>query len=63
MSGGDRPDPQTDVYFALYTLAMRTGRTRSQQEVAALLAAAGFSDIRRPRAFRPFVTAVVTATK
>lgn len=63
MSGGDRPDPQTDLYFALYTLAMRTGRTRSQQEIAALLAAAGFTAIRRPAAFRPFVTAVVTATK
>ncbi len=61
MSGGDRPDPRTDVYFALYTLAMRTGRTRSQAEIADLLAAAGFTGIAAPRPFRPFVTAVVTA--
>lgn len=63
MSGGDRPDPQTDVYFAFYTLAMRTGRTRSQAEIAALCRAAGFGQLRLHRARRPYVTAVVTAVK
>lgn len=60
MSGGARPDPQTDVYFAVYTLAMRTGRTRSQAEVAGLLRAAGFEGIAAPASLRPYVTCVVT---
>ena len=63
MSGGDRPDRATDVYFALYTLAMQTGRTRSGAEIAALLAAAGFENIRIHWGYRPFVTSAVTASK
>lgn len=63
MSGGARPDPQTDVYFAFYTLAMRTGRTRSQSEIAELCRVAGFSEVRLHRPRRPYVTAVVTAVK
>lgn len=63
MSGGDRPDRATDTYFAFYTAAMRTGRTRSGAEVAALLGAAGFSQIKVIRGFRPFVTSVVTARR
>ncbi|MGR3433359.1 MAG: methyltransferase [Shimia sp.] len=52
-----------DTYFALYTLAMRTGRTRTSDEIATLLRAAGFGDVRIPRAPRPFVTSVVQARK
>ena len=63
MSGGDRPDRATDVYFALYTLAMQTGRTRSAAEIASLLAAAGFENIRIHCGYRPFVTSAVTANK
>jgi demethylspheroidene O-methyltransferase len=63
MSGGDRPDPATDVYFAVYTLAMQTGRTRSAVEITALCAAAGFQDIRARRGHRPFVTSSVTARR
>jgi demethylspheroidene O-methyltransferase len=63
MSGGGRPDPATDVYFAVYTLAMQTGRTRSAAEIAALCAEAGFSDIKILKGFRPFVTSAVTATR
>lgn len=63
MSGGAWPERATDVYFALYTLAMRTGRTRSADEIATHLSEAGFSSIRCPRARRPFVTRVVTATR
>jgi demethylspheroidene O-methyltransferase len=51
------------VYFALYTLAMQTGQTRSPSRIAALLKAAGFEDIAIPRTHRPFVTSVVTARK
>ncbi len=63
MSGGSRPDPATDIYFAIYTLAMRTGRTRSATEIAGLLRAAGFDDIRKRQGDRPYVTSVVTATR
>ena len=63
MSGGDRPDRTTDVYFAVYTLAMQTGRTRSAAEIARLLTGAGFANIRIQTGFRPFITSVITATK
>ena len=61
MSGGARPDPATDIYFAVYTLAMQTGRTRSAAELSAMLAASGFVAIRALPGPRPFVTSVVTA--
>lgn len=63
MSGGARPDPQTDIYFAVYTLAMRTGRTRSADEIGQALVNAGFTAIQAPRPPRPFITAVVTARR
>lgn len=63
MSGGNSPDPATDVYFAVYTLAMQTGRTRSAAEIAKKLAEAGFSAVRDLGAPRPFVTHVVTAIR
>jgi demethylspheroidene O-methyltransferase len=63
MSGGDRPDRATDTYFALYTLAMGTGRTRSAARISELLRAAGFTAIRGHRTHRPFVTGVVSAGK
>ena len=63
MSGGAHPDRATDTYFALYTLAMGTGRTRSAARICEFLLAAGFSDARQRRTHRPFVTSVVTAIK
>jgi len=63
MSGGARPDPQTDVYFSIYTLAMQTGKTRSAPQVAALLARAGFAAIKPGAPRRRYVTQVVTAAK
>lgn len=63
MSGGTSPDPVTDVYFAFYTLAMGTGRTRSAIRIGELCAAAGFNDIRTPRPPRSFVTSVLTCVK
>jgi demethylspheroidene O-methyltransferase len=63
MSGGVRPDPATDVYFAVYTLAMQTGRTRSAAEISAMLSAAGFCAVRAISGRRPYVTSVVTAEK
>jgi demethylspheroidene O-methyltransferase len=63
MSGGAKPDPITDVYFSLYTLAMQTGRTRSMDEIAALLRAAGFTNIQKIPCFRPYIASAITATR
>ena len=63
MGGGDRPDPATDVYFSVYTLAMQTGRVRSQAEIAELLKTAGFTGVRCVLGGRPFVTSVVEAMR
>ena len=59
MSGGARPDPATDVYFAVYTLAMETGRTRSGGEIAELMRAAGFRVDSGAKSLRPYVTSVL----
>ena len=63
MGGGARPDRAGDVYFAFYTMAMQTGRTRSAREISDLCKQAGFTDIRCPRPARSFVTSIVTASK
>lgn len=63
MSGGDRPDRATDVYFAFYTMAMRTGRVRSAARIAEMVAEAGFEEIRVPRAARPYVTGALSAVR
>jgi demethylspheroidene O-methyltransferase len=63
MSGGAAPNPQTDVYFSVYTLAMQTGRTRSAAEIAALLKDAKFIDISAPSTRKPYVASVLTARK
>jgi len=57
------PERAGDAYFALYCLAMRTGRARSAAEIARLLDDAGFEGIETPRSRRPYVTSVVTAVK
>ncbi|MCC5975993.1 MAG: methyltransferase domain-containing protein [Rubellimicrobium sp.] len=63
MTGGDRPERAGDAYFALYCMAMRTGRARSAAQIAKLVQEAGFGSIRTPRMARPFVTSVVTAVR
>lgn len=63
MSGGARPMRSTDAYFAIYCMAMRTGRVRSADTIAELLKEAGFSDVRPVKTARPFITSVVTARK
>lgn len=63
MSGGAKPDPQTDIYFAIYTMAMRTGRTRSAAEISQALAQAGFSVVPPRAAPRPFITSVIEARR
>ena len=56
MSGGDKPERAGDVYFALYTLAMQTGKARSAAEISDLCAVAGFDLVANPKPPRPFVT-------
>ncbi|MEL6990222.1 MAG: methyltransferase [Pseudomonadota bacterium] len=63
MSGGPRPERAGDVYFAFYTMAMGTGRARSQERIVELAAEAGFSEFRTPKPLRPFVTSVLTCVK
>jgi demethylspheroidene O-methyltransferase len=63
MSGGDRPDPVTDVYYAFYTMAMGTGRVRSAARIAAMCRDAGFTAMRTPRPARPWVASVLTCVK
>ncbi len=63
MAGGAHPDRFADAYFALYTLAMRTGRVRSPAEIARLLGEAGFRGAAPVPTLRPFITQIVTATK
>lgn len=62
MSGGTAPERAGDAYFALYTMAMRTGRTRSFQEISTLCQAAGFEVARPSKPLRPFVTSVLQAS-
>lgn len=63
MSGGETPNKSGDVYFSIYTLAMETGKARSQVQIADLLKKIGFKDIQPIRAKRPFVTSIVTAKR
>jgi len=63
MSGGAVPNKATDAYFALYTMAMRTGRTRSAAEISKMLEDAGFEGITTRKPPRAYVTSVVTAVK
>lgn len=63
MLGGNTPQRAGDVYFALYTLAMQTGRTRSLEEITTLCAAAGFEVVKTPTPFRPYVTRGLEARK
>lgn len=53
----------TDTYFAAYTLAMGTGKTRSPNEIKTLLEAAGFEHVKPARTNRPFLTSVLTAMR
>ena len=63
MTGGARPERAGDAYFALYTLAMGTGRARSAEEIAALCEGAGFHSVMAQKSTRPFVTRCLTARR
>ena len=61
MSGGDRPDRVSDVYFAFYLLAMGRGRARSPAEITEHLRAAGFTRVKRLRTRTPFLLRALVA--
>ncbi|MCL4119347.1 UNVERIFIED_CONTAM: hypothetical protein GTU68_030704 [Idotea baltica] len=63
MSGGSRPEPAGDIYFSFYTMAMGTGRVRSARRIATMCEAAGFADIKLPRAPRPYVSSAVVCSR
>ena len=63
MSGGDRPHRAGDVYFAFYTMAMRTGKTRSANQIAEMCKKIGFRSILTPKAPRKFITSAVISVK
>ncbi|MEL7466266.1 MAG: methyltransferase [Pseudomonadota bacterium] len=63
MGGGDAPHRFGDVYFALYCLAMKTGRVRSAARIGALMAEAGFSDVTQGDGARAYVTTAVMGRK
>lgn len=63
LTGGARPQRAGDAYFALYCMAMRTGKARSSAEISTLLTEAGFTDVQAPRSRRPFVTSVIVGVK
>ncbi len=63
MSGGARPERAGDVYFALYTLAMQTGKARSAAEISELCMQAGFDVVAAPKPRRAFVTSCLHARK
>ncbi|MGK7755831.1 methyltransferase [Roseovarius sp. C03] len=63
MSGGDAPERAGDVYFAFYTMAMGTGRVRSQARIAEMCRAAGFEDVVMPKPIRPFITTALACRK
>lgn len=63
MSGGDAPERAGDVYFAFYTMAMGTGRVRSQARIAEMCSRAGFEGIVTPKPIRPFITTALACRK
>ena len=63
MTGGDRPQRAGDAYFALYCMAMETGRARSPAEHKALLEESGFDDVVIHPSRRPFITTVIEAVR
>lgn len=63
MTGGPCPERAGDAYYAIYCLAMQTGRARSAAEIAGLLAEAGFARITTHHPRRAYVTSVVEAVR
>jgi len=63
MLGQDSPNRWGDTYFAIYTMAMNTGKTRSATEISDIMKKIGFTDIKIHRSKRPYVTQVIECLK
>ena len=63
MLGKLSPNIWGDTYFATYTHAMKTGKTRSPSQVSDLLVKNGFSKAKIFPSRRPFVTTVIEGYK
>ena len=63
MSGGDQPNRAGDVYFAFYTMAMRTGKSRSPNQIADMCNKVGFKSVFVPKPPRKFITSAVVCVK
>jgi demethylspheroidene O-methyltransferase len=61
MSGTTGAEPAGDAYFGFYLLAMGRGRPRHPQELAAMLAAAGFARSRLLATHTPLLARVLVA--
>ena len=48
-------------YFGMYLWAMGSGRPRTEREVRAMLAEAGFSSSRRVATHQPLIASVIVA--
>ena len=62
MSGTAGAEPIGDAYFGFYLLAMGRGRARTPAELGAMLAQAGFTNVRRAPTHTPLLVSVLTAT-
>jgi demethylspheroidene O-methyltransferase len=61
MAGVAGTEPVGEAYFALYLLAMGSGRARSPLELEVMLVEAGFTRVRRHAVRSPIRTGVITA--
>ena len=63
MAGKETPTAEGDAYYALYTRAMQTGKTRRPQDIAQLITRSGFSDVKIYPDRSPAVARVIRAIK
>ncbi len=61
MAGARHAPRVGDAYFGFYLQAMGSGRARTAEEIATLLAAAGFTQVREMPTANPFAAQMVTA--
>ncbi|MEH3148740.1 MAG: methyltransferase [Methylobacterium frigidaeris] len=61
MAGTPGAEPVGDAYFGFYLLAMGSGRPRTAAELARLLAAAGFTQVREHPTRRPMLVRLLAA--
>lgn len=62
VAGAESAATVSDAYFGFYLLAMGSGRPRTEEELASLLDAAGFSRVKRAASRDPFLVSVLVAS-